>query len=187
MANSRQPGMGHHVTFHSTHGGRHWPYKVKVGKDSFGVVIKSSSGRWAGKRYDRGSTQGPWYDTRREAAAWLIYGDRREKNPMRTMSFGEMPPRDVFRRAFESELGEDGTYNIRAGAGGLPALQEALDRLGIDGDVSRHRGSVDLDEDELWDVVMLLKEMWPEDEEDDDDCGAYLASDIMSTLDFEWV
>ena len=71
----RQPGRGHHIVFSSTHGSHGWPYKVSVGHEDYGVVIRSSSGRWAG--VDNYNRQGPWFDTRREAASWLVYDNER--------------------------------------------------------------------------------------------------------------
>lgn len=66
-----QTGHGHKVSFSSTHG-KGWPYRVMANGTVHGVVIKSSSGRWAG--VDNRGKQGPWFNTRLDAANWLIYG-----------------------------------------------------------------------------------------------------------------
>ncbi len=65
-------GGGHTVSFSSTHG-HGQPYAVSVNGSRFGTVKRNANGRWC--PVDNSNRQGPWFNTRSEAAYWLVYGE----------------------------------------------------------------------------------------------------------------
>jgi len=102
-----------------------------------------------------------------------------KKARMVSMTFGEMPSWNEFLKHFRHEVRQD-TYNVTAGLHGEPRLQWAMDKAGIDGDVSDHGASHDFTAKELFKVVNILKDDRHEE-------GEMLASSIMETLGFEWI
>lgn len=90
---------------------------------------------------------------------------------MISYSHGTMPPRDLFNAAFERECPR-GFYSITLGAGRASDAMCAAE--------GSHTA------DELYSLISTLADDW-EGMEDGDDCGAMVASDILSTLGFEWV
>ena len=85
-----------------------------------------------------------------------------------SMTYGTVPTKAAFKKAFEAELGASGIYRIRAGGSSDPLIHDA------EGDYRADR---------LFSLVEDLTESW---ENGNDDAGS-LASDILGTLGIEWV
>lgn len=109
----------------------------------------------------------------------LSTGSRMRKNAA-TYSFGDLPPKRVFMKAYAAAFPEgiDGTYHML-----LRGREEhdAVDGTVFEEAIDREAG---FDADETWEGVKQLTRKW--DHQGDEEAGI-LVSAILSTLDIEWI
>lgn len=105
---------------------------------------------------------------------------------MKSMSYGQLPTKQDFMKAYKKELGTDGLYEMRLVGDDKQVAGRAVDLMmpnisnGLDLIASGAEGWIG--GEELWRFIKMLVRLW----DNGDDAAGDLASSILSTLDFEW-